>query len=193
MNLFLKAKHWQLFLSTFGLTLTLNLHFGWSLLLGRKTPEFYPLLALIPILVNLCWLGSIGLCIQRLLPDALKMNRTKFRASLLILASEIIPLYLHAGFIQKTGSEHAFRHIYTVGTKYYFLSVPAILLAGFCLIYCCWFAARTIKTAETGRATRFSDFSGTFFAFFFYPMGIWNLQSRINRLGRPENRHLLLR
>lgn len=186
MDLFLKAKHWQLFLTTFGVTLTLNLLSAWSFLHGTGMPGFLPLLTLIPVLVNLCWLWSIGISLRRLLPDSLKINPSKFRLFFAILTGEIILAYFCSGVLWGVTAEQALRDFHKFTAKYYFLSVPAFLVGIFSLIYCIWFAARTIKTAELCRPTRYSDFSGTFLAFFFYPMGIWNLQSRINGLIREK-------
>jgi len=42
--------------------------------------------------------------------------------------------------------------------------------------------ARTIKTAELQRATRFDDFKGKFFLIMFFPIGIWFIQPRINKI-----------
>lgn len=56
------------------------------------------------------------------------------------------------------------------------------LTAIFCHIYVIYFAAKTIKTAENKTATKFEDFVAEFFLIVFFPIGIWILQPRINRM-----------
>lgn len=64
------------------------------------------------------------------------------------------------------------------------------LFAMFCIFYCLYQAAKTLKTAELGAPATFSDFAGEFFLMWFYVVGVWILQPRINaiisRPPRPE-------
>jgi len=54
-------------------------------------------------------------------------------------------------------------------------------------IYCDYFNARLLNSAELQRDISFKDFSGDFFAFIFYPIGVWWLQPRINRIFGRDN------
>jgi hypothetical protein len=52
----------------------------------------------------------------------------------------------------------------------------------FCLFYCLRFVAKTLTLAETGKPASFYDYAGPFFLLWFYPVGIWIVQPRVNRL-----------
>lgn len=67
--------------------------------------------------------------------------------------------------------------------------VPLHLFSMFCIFYCLYFVAKTIKTAELQRETAFSDFVGEFFLIWFFPIGIWFIQPRVNQLAeRNDNK-----
>jgi hypothetical protein len=60
--------------------------------------------------------------------------------------------------------------------------MPMHLLSMFCLFYCIYFIARALRSVELNRIVTFSDFAGDFFLIWFFPIGIWIIQPRINRL-----------
>jgi len=60
------------------------------------------------------------------------------------------------------------------------------LFAMFCIFYTMYFVAKTIKTAEEQKELRFSDFVGEFFLIWFYPIGVWILQLRINAIHEMD-------
>jgi hypothetical protein len=57
------------------------------------------------------------------------------------------------------------------------------LFSMFCIFYCLYFCAKALKAAELQRPVTFSDFVGEFFLLWFFPIGVWILQPRINRLA----------
>jgi len=63
------------------------------------------------------------------------------------------------------------------------------LFSMFCLFYCLYFIAKALKTVELQRPVTFSDYAGEFFLLWFYPVGVWILQPRINQIfaATPEN------
>jgi len=52
----------------------------------------------------------------------------------------------------------------------------------FCLFYCLYFVAKTLKTVELQREVSFNDFIAEFFLTWFFPIGVWILQPRINKM-----------
>jgi len=46
------------------------------------------------------------------------------------------------------------------------------------------FSAKTIKLAELQRSVTFSDFAGEFFLIWFFPIGIWFVQPKVNLLAQ---------
>ena len=60
--------------------------------------------------------------------------------------------------------------------------VPLHLFSMFCIFYSLYFVAKTFKTVELQREVNFSDFAGEFFMIWFYPIGIWIVQPKINKM-----------
>lgn len=60
--------------------------------------------------------------------------------------------------------------------------VPLHLFSMFCIFYSLYFVAKTFKTVELQREVSFSDFVGEFFLIWFYPIGIWFIQPKINKM-----------
>ena len=52
----------------------------------------------------------------------------------------------------------------------------------FGIFHTMYFAAKTIKCVELKRNVTFSDIAGEFFLIWFFPIGVWILQPRINKL-----------
>lgn len=65
-----------------------------------------------------------------------------------------------------------------------FFPIMMIIFMGvfFCVIYSLYFVAKTFKTVELQREVKFSDFAGEFFMIWFYPIGIWIIQPKINKM-----------
>ena len=62
------------------------------------------------------------------------------------------------------------------------LVFPLHFFAMFCLFYLLYFVAKSLVLAETARPATFNDYAGPFFLIWFFPIGIWFIQPRINRL-----------
>jgi len=62
------------------------------------------------------------------------------------------------------------------------LIIPFHLFSMFCIFYCLYFVAKVFKTVELQRKVTFSDFAGEFFMIWFYPIGIWIVQPKINKM-----------
>ena len=53
----------------------------------------------------------------------------------------------------------------------------------FCMFYMLYFTSKTIKTVELQREVTFGEFIGEFFALWFYIIGIWFIQPKVNKLA----------
>jgi hypothetical protein len=56
------------------------------------------------------------------------------------------------------------------------------LLSMFGIFYSLYFVAKTIKTVELQTKVSFSDFAGEFLLIWFFPIGIWVVQPKINKM-----------
>ncbi len=59
---------------------------------------------------------------------------------------------------------------------------PLHSLAVFCMFYDLYFVCKSLVLAETSRPVSFYDYAGPFFLIWFFPIGIWFTQPRVNRL-----------
>jgi len=64
----------------------------------------------------------------------------------------------------------------------FLIIIPIHLFSMFCLFYCLYFVAKTLKTVELQREVSFNDFIAEFFLTWFFPIGVWILQPRINKM-----------
>tara|TARA_R110002049_G_scaffold265234_3_gene441363 strand:- start:4166 stop:4699 length:534 start_codon:yes stop_codon:yes gene_type:complete len=170
----LKAKRWQLALA---FTLPYLLYF----LLRTDSDQlvkFTPIITALFLLVLLGWLYSIGVGLQKKTPKNLQMKTLKFKVFMLI---PLIYVPFMLGFM-----DGLFDNIEESDTSsILFLFLSGFLLHGisiFGLIYSYYFTAKTIKTIELNREVRFSDFQGILLQLVMFPVGIWFIQPKINKM-----------
>ncbi|MCC1483634.1 hypothetical protein [Winogradskyella immobilis] len=60
--------------------------------------------------------------------------------------------------------------------------IPLHLFSMFCIFHTIYYVAKTIKTVELKRRVSFIDFAGDFFLVWFYFIGVWILQPKINKV-----------
>jgi hypothetical protein len=182
-NKFLKAKHWQLFIIVFGLPLLLqfiiiaNLFLNFNSETGADSvlqfARYLPVVMLIFTSLLFAWFWSVGIGLQKIIPVQYQLKTTAFKVFL------IIPL-VYIFTILST----FFTSVATIQLSdgFFFMILPFHLLSMLCIFYCIYFVAKTFKTAELQRKVSFSDFAGEFFMVWFYPIGIWIIQPKINRM-----------
>ena len=67
-------------------------------------------------------------------------------------------------------------------TLLYAIPLQLIFMIG--KFYCFYFTAKLLKSAETGKKARFENFTKEFILLLFFPIGLWFIQPRINKLYR---------
>lgn len=157
---FLRAKAWQVFLlffAVFSMLVAVSLP-------GRGTPTAFIALAAISESCLLAWLWSMGSFLSSITPQASRLNVRFFR-----LALVYPPLYIVA-FL--TLFEHSLPALFLV-------IIPLHLFAMFCVLYTLYFVSKSLVLAERGES---SSFMGPFFLIWFFPVGVWIIQPRVNRL-----------
>jgi hypothetical protein len=180
MKLFLTLKHWQLFLVLCGLPFFFEF-IVISLAISHRDPAFYlslySLVAIFSIALFLTWFYSLGTNLAKKLPITVNMNVTRFKIFLFIpVIYGILSLLVFIRLVSAidTGAQP--------NPALFLLIFPIHLFCMFCVFYCLYFVAKTLKTIEWQRPVTFSDYAGEFFLIWFFPIGIWFLQPRINKL-----------
>lgn len=195
-NWFLKAKHWQLFLLTFGLPFIFQIISMVSMVtssLSRGESEVEPAFAfsyIMPFFIIMIfilmfglmgWMWSMTTGLQKMLPDQVSMNQRLFKIFFFI---PVVYLFVFIGFFfwsfQSAFADPNFNPE-NIATGFAII-FPIHLFSMFCLFYVLYFTAKTIKTVELQRDVTFGDFAGEFFLLWFYPIGVWLIQPRINKL-----------
>lgn len=185
MSIFLRMKHWQLFclllVLPFVSIVTFILYVSTLLMSGRE--EALQIEVFIPIVVlmfanYLCyyaWLWTLGSFSISRLPDTIKKSRTLFTAAI-IYPLCYIPTFFWIMFSSVVNSsKDVFQH--------YFLIIFAFhILAIFCNFYIFYFIAKMFKQAELQRRATVSEYLGEIFLLWFFYIGIWILQPRVNKL-----------
>jgi hypothetical protein len=179
MTNFLTLKHWQLFGLLLGFPIVLQLiAFGFVISSNDPSTIFY-LFPMVMILFSgtfFGWLYALGTNLHKKLPSTVTMNLTRFKILLLIP-------FIYISFISILISG-MFESLVAIAETdiIIFVLIGLHLFSMFCVFYCLYFNAKALKTVESQQLVTFSDFIGEFFVIWFFPIGIWILQPRINKL-----------
>ena len=190
----LKAKHWQIFLLNFGVPMILHITMMitmFSKIGNEEKPDasfifnymlFFPIILIISIGTQFSWFWSVAIGLQNKVPEGITMKTKKFKIFFFIPLSYIILISLFIGLglsfadqIDETPNPTFFLSVFAI-------IIPLHLFSMFCIFYSLYFVAKTLKTIELQKEVNFSEFAGEFFLIWFYPIGIWIIQPKINKL-----------
>ena len=193
-SIFLKAKHWQLFLLTFGISMIFQFVLMGTMIANigsENNPnpsvlfsyiKLFPIMMVIFTGVFFGWFWSIVTRLQSKIPEEARMKLGRFKILLFILLVYLFAISILIGGVMNglisepsgTIPSEIFKFIATIIRMYLFFM--------FCIFHSIYFVAKTFKTAKLQKQVSFSDFSGEFFMIWFYPIGIWIIQPKINKI-----------
>jgi hypothetical protein len=193
---FLKAKHWQIFLFSFALPILfqiiLIIYLKDKLVFGSHDraegiKEMFHGLTFTSIIILSCvfgWYWSIVDCTSFSIRIAGLPVKTVFRAVFVIVCICIAVIFFHWGFhvnkISRLMSMNSSNPAQlSFGIRDYI--IPFLYLFAIGYVYLTYWVAKTIKLLELQREVRFSEFIREFFLIWFFPIGIWFIQPKINR------------
>ena len=190
MSIFLRAKHWQIFLLLFVIPFilqTVMMGILFSNLIHNPNPalvfdyfKFFPLIMILIMGTLFSWFWAVAINLQKLVPADVKMKVTKFKVFFfipivyLLLIVTAVPIIASSQFTN-------FKDPSPIFFAFAFI-IPLHLFCMFCIFYCLYFVAKTFKTVELQREVTFSDFTGEFFLIWFFFIGVWIIQPKINKL-----------
>lgn len=202
-NIFLKAKHWQLFVLTFVIPFVIqgigmSQFFEFFQLLGtmeesgdispaamiKPISNFFGFMMVVSVLVGVVmfgWLWSVGIGLQGKIPEDLKMKTGLFKAALILPIVYFVGIFGVISFVF-LNYESLINFSMASSVQIFSTIFSVHLLSIIAVIYTFVFVAKTVKTAELQRKVAFEDFIGEFFMVCFYMVGVWILQPRINEL-----------
>jgi hypothetical protein len=173
-RLFLRAKHWQIFL-----LLVAPVVF-WQIAIGNALPnsahpapqEIEKAFRIIFIatgasmLVFMGWLWPIGSFLNSIAPKVYRPQLRLFHLALIYPSAYAVALFIALSLTGRVSP----------------LVLPFHLVATFCMFYDLYFVSKSLVLAERNKPVSFRDFSGSFFLLWFYLVGVWAIQPRVNRL-----------
>jgi hypothetical protein len=204
MRNFLKLKHWQLFALLFGLPLVgyivwifffinaaaemANLSAGGvqpepGLILASITWVFP--IALIVVLVYAGWQWTLAHALHERLPAEVPMRIGLVRAALIYQVAYVglilVCVYFLFGQIadDPENLEGTFSVVFPAAVLVILLGNLVAIASQF---YTYYFNAKALKSVEMGREAVVGDYIGEAALFWVYPIGLWFLQPRVNRL-----------
>lgn len=201
-SIFLRAKHWQLFIPAIAIPFTLLFVFAIAAVItitsmenNTDRPEdaiwlFYllPFILILSWFVQFAWSWTVVTKLSKLVPKHVRLpiGRIKFFFILPVIYFCCLPFYIV--FVIHTVTQEKEENLLTAALLglivfiFHFFSI-------FCVLHTFFFVAKTVKSAELQRNPRFSNFVGDFFLIWIFPVGIWFIQPRINALiEKAKNR-----
>ena len=153
--------------------------------------KFFPLIILIGSGTFFGWFWSVAIGLQKKVPKNIVMKTKKFKIFFLIPVVYLTCIFILFGAV--------FSGLILNGTmpneEWVLFILPIILplhlLSIFGILYAMYFVAKTIKTVELQKEVGFSEFAGEFFMIWFYFVGIWILQPKINKMVESEDSPLI--
>jgi len=168
MRIVTTLKHWQIFVIALGIFLTID-----SIDLAGRSELVDDILYLAFIGANFGWILVLGSVLFRLKSPRYKTAYLTFMASGLILIGVVAVLKLSA-----TDKEMMELMDQNPMIRWGFVIVTLI---SFSIINS--FPVRLLKIIETGDDVDINDYFGDIFLLIFWPIGIWIIQPRLNRLN----------
>lgn len=202
MSIFLKLKDWQLFgillvipviLQTVivAMVLTNNdlvrLSFGFMInpvriadILTAIPPGLVMVIsALTIVFISLvfCWLYSLGVNLHKKLPETAVIKLPVFKVFLFISAAHeiVVSVWMYFLFLEISSGK-------ALDMKMLSFVTPLHLISMCCAFYCFYFIAKALKSIELQKPATFADCKATFFLVWLFPVGIWLIQPKINKL-----------
>lgn len=206
-KIILRAKHWQLFIVQFVIPFILYIIMI-MVMIGEivKNPNeppvhmFSAMKFIIPMVIIVSfgtlfsWFWSVGHAMQERVPDHLKLNLKLFKAFVIFpVVYFLVISLLMMSMIPSPEEMHQVRGFggpvspFPFNPALLLLIIPFHFFSIFCVFYCFYFVSKSIKTVELNREVTFGDYVGEFFLSWFFFIGVWILQPRVNQLTKTDN------
>lgn len=175
-SLFLRAKAWQLFILTVPLVLVEL--WAWKVgpsatLSARQLSVLLRFGSMSELIFIFLWAWSAGIFLNSILQRPLQFERPFFYFS---LAYPVVYRGLNAVFPGAKSNAPIWLNIVLGGLS--FISVVYVAAA----------VAKSLVSVETGKPATFWDYAPDFCSIWFFPIGVWLIQPKINRLSeRAKN------
>jgi len=173
----LLLKHWQLFLLFYLGPGILQIFLFEKIMNSEGQRYLIALISLPAYFVYSFWIYSIGIYLFRI--NQKGFNLTRFKISFFFLIFYFIFFLLLFAFIKV---DTVFESAWAIGF------VMLHLIAIFCYLYCSYFNAKLLNSIEQTKNVGINEILGDIFLILFFPLGVWFVQPRVNKIVKFQNR-----
>ena len=173
-SFFVRAPNWQIFLLVFGLYFGSSVGFlFWNLPAAHSeklldVPELLSgIIVALGVVPFFLWFWAMGSFLNTAVSVEHRPRMRFFGFAL------VYPLFYFVLFF--ASFEVASPMLWTV-------IFPLHMLAMVCMFYLLYFVSKSLALVELARSVSFYDYAGPFFLLWFFPIGIWIIQPRLNRI-----------
>ncbi|MES2557188.1 MAG: hypothetical protein V4604_13615 [Bacteroidota bacterium] len=197
----LQTSHWKLFIIVFGIPFVTAMAFMItmvSLVISQREPNpeamlpimfIFPAIGLIGAIVQFYWQWSVATGLQAYMhPEMRKLRIKRFKIFFFIpmiyMGVFILVMTIISTQIEPSNNGTSPNMMWAI--PLFILAFLMHFFSIFCIIYVLYFVAKTLKSVELQREAHFSDYIGDFFLIWFFPVGVWFIQPRINRIVQGD-------
>ena len=178
----LKAKHWKLFLIMYGLPFLIQI-IAFLLVIATDKAFFmfstFPLLMVFSTGTLFVWFWAIGVGLYKRLPENSNLNLKRFKIFFFIPLVYIFFIVFSLMTVGIFCDSLLPNGMVGIGIG---ILIPLHLFSMFCMFYLLYFCSKTIKSIELKREALFGDYIGEFLLLWFFVIGIWIIQPKINKM-----------
>ena len=182
MKIFLEWKAWQIFLLIvifpFAIqSLIMKAFINSADVAPGLLLNVMPLIMLIFIGIYLLWFWSLGTELNKIVPEGIRLKASRFKFGIKFCAIYIVAFQM---FFIATANGNSFGVL-----------MPIILIlhivAMYFMFYSIYFISKNLVAFENHENDKSPSSKGTFFLMWFFPLGIWFVQPRINKMYAAKN------
>ena len=133
------------------------------------------------MLLHFAWQYTLGSNLHKKLPESVNMSLSRFRTFLIIPLVYIVLLGFFMADMFSDLQANELPNFY-----WFALIIPLHLFSIFCMFYGIYFNAKALKAVELQRPLKGDEFIAEFFLMWFFLIGVWILQPRINKIFEGE-------
>ena len=182
MKKLLLLKHWQVFGLLMGVPMFLQC-ITMGQIKANDNPSImisvFPLVLILSVGLFSGWYYAVGTNLYKNLPETATINLKLFKLFLFI---PVVYVLLFSLFIQGMLGNGEISKIGHPTPTFFAIFIPVNLFLIFCFFYCIFFIGKALKMVECQRNMTFNDCVVEILLIWIFPIGVWVIQPRINKL-----------
>jgi hypothetical protein len=171
-----------------------------SFILTQKQPDplamfglmstLIPVTIVVSLIIFFLWFYTLGINLHRKLPSSVNMNLNLFMVFISFPVLYMIAFCFFISHMFSNAAQFTSGEFPAFFPFSFLIIIPFHLFSMFCMFYSIYFVSKALKSAELQREALLGDYIVDFLLFWFYFVGIWFLQPRINKLFSEDEDQL---